>query len=65
MTSAAISYRIVPDGPCWHWEVRRDGMLFAGGTERSAAGARVQALLRGAGLAEQQAALSDRRKSAH
>ena len=65
MTPAAISYRIVEDGPCWHWEVRRDGMRLASGTERSAAGARVQALLRGAGLAEQQAAFSDSRKSAH
>ena len=65
MPPAVISYRIVEDGLCWHWEVRRNGMPFASGTERSAAGARVQALLRGVGLAEQQATLSDQRKSAH
>ena len=63
MSSAAVSYSIVEDGPCWRWEVRLDGRPFASGTEKSAAGARVQALLRGTGLAREGRALSGGRKS--
>lgn len=64
-TTAAVSYRVVEDGPCWRWEVRLDGRPFASGSEASAAGARVQALLRGAGLAREGRAISVGRKSAH
>jgi len=50
MDPAAISYRIVEDGHDWHWEVRLHGRPVASGTEGSAVGARVRALLHGSGV---------------